>query len=123
MKYLCLAYGDTTKWDALSQGEKDAMMNECSYYDETLRGSGHLIVMEGLQLGRAAAAVRLRNGRVVTIDGPRAATTGHLGGFYLIDARDLNEAIRVASNTAAARLAQRLGWDVEVQPVPGHEGL
>jgi hypothetical protein len=108
MKYLLLAYHDAKKWDALSKSEMDAIMSECRPYDEALRRSGRWIAMEGLQPTRTATTVRVRNGKVPTTDGPFAETKEQLGGFYLINARDL-EAIQVASNTAAARLGERLG--------------
>ena len=100
MKYLLLASHDEKKWDALPKSEMDAIMRECRPYDEVLRKSGRLIAMEGLQPTRTATTVRVRNGKVLTTDSPFAETKEQLGGFYLINARDLNEAIQVASNTA-----------------------
>jgi hypothetical protein len=70
MKYLLLAYHDEKKWDALSKSGMDAIMRECRPYDEALRKSGRLIAMEGLQPTRTATTVRVRNGKVLTTDGP-----------------------------------------------------
>jgi hypothetical protein len=112
MKYLCLVYYDEAKLDALSQSEHDALMGEALAYDEELRTSGHYIVSDALQPVQMATTLRRRNGKVATTDGPFAETKEQLGGFILIDARDLNEAIRVASKIPPARLGC-----VEVRPV------
>lgn len=126
MKYLLLAWHREDSWEALSPMEADTMIRACRPYDDALRDSGHLIVMEGLQSTSHAMTVRTRNGRICITDGPYAETKEQLGGFYLIEARDLNEAIQVATNTAAARLGEKLGWVVEVRPVaeptPGTPG-
>ena len=112
MKYLCLVYYDEARLDALSQSEHDALVSEALAYDEELRTSGHYIVSDALQSVQTATTLRVRNGKVATIDGPFAETKEQLGGFILIDARDLNEAIRVASKIPPARLGC-----VEVRPV------
>jgi hypothetical protein len=112
MKYLCLAYVDEKKWDALPKSEQDALIGESLAYDEELRKSGHLVAAEALQSAETATTVRMRNGKVSVTDGPFAETKEQLGGFYLIDARDLNDAIQVASKTPCARLGS-----VEVRPV------
>jgi hypothetical protein len=112
MKYLCLAYVDEKKWDMLPKSEQDALIDESLAYDEELRKSGHLVAAEALQSAETATTVRMRNGKVSVTDGPFAETKEQLGGFYLIDARDLNDAIQVASKTPCARLGS-----VEVRPV------
>jgi hypothetical protein len=112
MKYLCLVYYDEARLDALSPSEYDALVSEALAYDEELRTSGHYIVSDALQSVQTATTLRVRNGKVATLDGPFAETKEQLGGFILIDARDLNEAIRVASKIPPARLGC-----VEVRPV------
>jgi len=112
MKYLCLIYLDEARLDALSQSEHDALVSEALDYDEELRRNGYYIASDALQSVRMATTLRVRNGKVATIDGPFAETKEQLGGFILIDARDLNEAIRVASKIPPARLGC-----VEVRPV------
>lgn len=114
MKYLCLVYYDEAKLEALSASEHDALMSESLAYDEELRKSGHYIVSNALQPARMATTLRVRGGRVAMAGGPCAETGEQLGGFILIEARDLNEAIRVAAKIPPARLGC-----IEVRPVRG----
>jgi hypothetical protein len=115
MKYLCLAYGDRKKMEALSEGEFDALVGRCRVHDEDLRTSGHLILVESLDW--ATSTVRPRNGKVVVTDGPFVETKEQVGGLFILEARDLNEAIRVASLHPAAHLGEHLGWGIEVRPI------
>jgi hypothetical protein len=92
--------------------ELEAIASECAGYDETLKAHGQFIACERLQPVQSAATVRLRDGKVSVTDGPFAETKEQLAGFYLIQARDLNEAIRLASRIPPARLGC-----VEVRPV------
>jgi hypothetical protein len=116
MKYLLLAYYDETKWDALSEDERAALGSECQPYDEELRKGGHVIAMGSLEHTRMTTTIRPQGGKPLITDGPFAETKEQLGGFLLIEARDLNEAIQVASNHPAARLNERLGWGLELRP-------
>ena len=121
MKFLCLAYRDETKFDAMSATELDAISNKCQALDEVLRKSGHLTAMGALQSARKAVSVRTRNGKVSTTDGPFAETKEQVGGFFIIEARDLSEAIEVASKTAPARLGEHLGWGLELRAIERFE--
>ncbi len=112
MKYLCLVYHEETKIDALPQSEYDAIVREVLDYREELRQSGHYIASSPLQPVQAAMTLRVRNGRMSITDGPFAETREQLGGFYLIEARDLNDAIRVASKMPPTRLGC-----IEVRPI------
>ena len=112
MKYLCLIYIEEKKLDALSRSEWDALGGEALAYDEELRKKGHFIVAQALQSVQTATIVRVKNGKLSTTDGPFAETKEQLGGFYLINARDLNEAIQVASKNPGARLGS-----IEVRPI------
>ena len=112
MKYLCLVYIDEKKLTALSGREMDALVKESLTYDEVLRKSGHYIVSNALQPVRFAASVRTRDGKAFVTDGPFAETKEQLGGFILIEARDLNEAIQVASKIPPGRLGC-----IEVRPI------
>jgi hypothetical protein len=112
MKYVCLVFTEEKKLDAMSQGELDALLAEHLAYDEVLRRSGHFIVAQALEPVHTATSVRVRNGRISATDGPFAETKEQLGGFFLIEARDLNDAIQVAAKFPCARLGT-----VEVRPV------
>lgn len=112
MKYLCLVYHEETKVDALSESEYDAIVSEVLAYREELRKSGHYIASSPLEPVQTATTIRVRNGKVSITDGPFAETKEQLGGFYLIEATDLNDAIRVASKMPPLRLGC-----IEVRPV------
>jgi hypothetical protein len=112
MKYLCLIYDEEAKMNALSKDEGEAFMGEYFTFTEDIRKSGHYVAGEALHPVQTATTVRIRNGRVSTTDGPFAETKEQLGGFYLIDARDLNDAIQIASRIPSAKLGS-----IEVRPV------
>jgi len=112
MKYLCLIYQDDAKINALPANEFDDIMNEVFDYREELRRSGHYIMSSPLQSVDTAMTVRVRGGNVTVTDGPFAETREQVGGFYLIEARDLNEAVRLASKMPPARIAS-----IEVRPL------
>jgi hypothetical protein len=112
MKYLCLAYEEEKKLGALSRSEWDALRSETLAYVDALRESGHLIITHALQSVQTATTLQVRNGRLSMTDGPFAETKETLGGFFLIEARDLNEAIQVASRWPSARLGS-----IEVRPI------
>jgi len=112
MKYLCLAYEEESRLNSLSRNEWDLLRRETLDYVEELRQKGYLITAEPLQSVQTAATVRVRNGRLSVTDGPFAETKETLGGFFLVDARDLNEAIRIASRWPSARLGS-----IEVRPL------
>ncbi len=112
MKYLCLVYIDENNRDALPKGELNACIDESLDYDEVLRKSGHYIASDALQSVQTATTIRIQNGKAFTTDGPFAETKEQLGGFYLIEARDLNDAILVASKIPPARLGC-----IEVRPI------
>ena len=112
MKYLCLAYEEEGRLNSLSKSEWDLLRRETLEYVEELRQKGYLMSAEPLQSVRTAATVRVRGGTLSITDGPFAETKETLGGFFLVDARDLNEAIRIASRWPSARLGS-----IEVRPV------
>lgn len=112
MKYLCLVYFDGTVLDKMSEAEKIAFDNESLAYDEELQRSGHFIAAEALESVKSAVTVRMRNGKISTTDGPFTETKEQLGGFILIEARDLNDAIQVAAKIPLARFG-----GIEVRPI------
>jgi hypothetical protein len=97
MKYICLGYIDENKWDALSESERNAFIDECFTYDEVLRKNGHFAGGQALQSARNAITLRWHDGRVSTTDGPYAETKEQLGGILILEARDLNHAIQLMS--------------------------
>lgn len=104
MKYVCLVYGE--------EGQlRDLDDRDCADYAASLEANGHLIVGQALQSVDTATTVRVRNGSVSVTDGPFAETKEQLAGFYLIEARDLNDAIRIASHIPPARVGS-----IEVRP-------
>ena len=112
MKYLCLIYDDEASWPKMSKAEGDAMMGEYLQFTQDIRASGHYIGGEPLQPTHTATTIRIRNGKMSTTDGPFAETKEQLGGYYLIDAKDLNDAAQVAARIPAARTGS-----VEVRPI------
>jgi len=112
MKYVCLVYLVEREMAAMTRQEADACTEESLAYDDALRKAGHLIVAQALQPVEAATTVRVRGGRLSATDGPFAETKEQLGGFILIDARDLNEAIQVAAKIPLARRGS-----IEVRPI------
>ena len=112
MKYLCMAYEEENKLNVMSRSEWEVLRSETLAYVEELRTSDRLISAEPLQSVRTAATVRVRGGKVSITDGPFAETKETLGGFFLINARDLNEAIQIASRWPSARLGS-----IEVRPI------
>ncbi len=97
MKYLCLAYESEEMLDGLSASEWESLRRETLAYVAELREGGRLIATHALQSVRTAATVRCRDGKLSVTDGPFAETKEQLGGFFLIDAKDLDEALQIAS--------------------------
>lgn len=112
MKYLCLIYEEEKELDAMSKTDLDAFIGEHVDCTEAIRQSGHYLSGEVLQPVHTATTVRVRNSKLSTTDGPFAETKEQLGGFYLIEARDLNEAIQVAARFPSVRLGS-----IEVRPI------
>ncbi len=112
MKYLCLIYDTESRWATMSRDEGSRIMKEYFTFTDDIRKSGHMIAGDSLMPTSAATTVRIRNGKLGTTDGPFAETKEQLGGYYLIEAKDLNEAIQIAAKIPSARLG-----GVEVRPV------
>ena len=112
MKYLCLVYVEEKTLKALPKSERVALSDESMAYCDELQKVGQLLAASPLHPVETATTVRVRNGRASVTDGPFAETKEQLGGFLMIDVRDLNDAIRVASQFPAARIGS-----VEVRPM------
>jgi len=112
MKYLCLIYENEKNWETMPQSDAEAIMKEYFAFTEDIRKKGKYVAGEALQPTPTATTVRVRNGKISTTDGPFVETKEQLGGFYLIDAKDLNDAIQVAARIPSARLGS-----IEVRPV------
>lgn len=112
MKYLCLAHEEEALFKAMPQEQWLALRQETLDYVESLKASGHLIATHALQSANHGVLVRVRNQRLVTTDGPFAETKEQLGGIFLIEAQDFNEALRIASQWPSARLGT-----IEVRPI------
>ena len=105
MKYLCLVYLDEQRLDELPD-------EECVAYDTAIRKSGHCIASEALESVQAATTVRVREGKASITDGPFAETKEQLAGFYMIEARNLDEALQLAAKIPPARVGS-----IEVRPI------
>jgi hypothetical protein len=116
MKYLCLAYEEEQKLNALTAAEWQALRQETLDYVDGLQKSGRLILTQPLKSATTAATVRVRGGNLSVTDGPFAETKEQIGGFFLIEAVDLDDAVQVAAKWPSARLGT-----IEVRPV--EEGL
>jgi hypothetical protein len=112
MRFLCLVYQEEEKLAALSQGEMDSLVGACIGWVEELEKQGRHVFSAGLQSVRSAKTVRIRNDELLMTDGPFAETKEFLGGFTLIHARDLDEALQIASKFPSARIGT-----MEVRPV------
>ncbi|OCJ11809.1 dehydrogenase [Rhizobium sp. AC27/96] len=112
MKYLCQVWFDGTTLDTMTKEEKHRLDSDSLGYDRDLMASGNMIQAEALQSPRSAVTVRVRNGETAVTDGPFIETKEYLGGFILIEAKDLNDAIRVAAGIPLAKLGA-----IEVRPI------
>jgi hypothetical protein len=112
MRYLCLIYATDEQMAVLSASGMGAFVNAHLDYDDALAASGHMVVSEGLEAARTAVTVRMRHGKLSVTDGPFAETSEQLGGFYLVEAADEPEALRIAAGIPSSRYGS-----VELRPV------
>ena len=97
MKFLVMIYNDESLLDALPAGAADTMMRDCFVHADELRAGGCLLDSQQLEPARTARTLRTRNGRTSVVDGPFAETKEILGGFNVIEAKDMDEAVRIAA--------------------------
>ncbi len=112
MQYLCLIYDSEAEWAKMSQAEQGKMYEEYMQFTSDIKAKGIHRAGEQLQPISTATTVRIRNGKRLTTDGPFAETKEQLGGFYMIEAKDLDEAIEVASRIPSAKVGS-----IEVRPI------
>lgn len=112
MKYLCLIYEDEKRFTTMPKPELDGIMAEYRACIDGLRKSGHYLGGHQLASIRSASTVRVRQGKMSATDGPFAETKEQLGGFFLVEATDLNEALQIASRIPSARFGS-----IEVRPL------
>ena len=112
MKYLCLIYENEQAWAAAPRSDGDGMRADYAAFTEGYTKSGHVLGGNALQPTHTATTVRVRDGKISTTDGPFAETREQLGGYYLLEAKDLNEAIQIAAKIPSAR-----SGSVEVRPI------
>lgn len=106
MRYICFGYLDVETWATKSKSEQDAMTDACLAYDVELKKTGHWVHGEGLQ---GATTLRYEQGKVTVTDGPYAETKEWLGGLMIIEAADLDEAIRLISNHPGVKIGR---WEI-----------
>jgi hypothetical protein len=116
MQYLLMIYGNESHFEKMSQGEKDKILQEYGEYSKSIAGSGHMRGGNELDRISKGKTVRVRNGKRAVTDGPFAETKEQLGGYYLVEAKDVEEALGLAARIPSAR------WgSIEVRPIIPHE--
>ncbi|HEX2775147.1 MAG TPA: YciI family protein [Candidatus Acidoferrales bacterium] len=104
MKYVCLGYLEPGKFENMSESERNTTLDECFSYNDELRKNGHLVAEEALQPASSVVTVCWKDGKVAVTDGPYAETKEQLGGIQLLEARDLNHAIQLISQSPEVKL-------------------
>lgn len=112
MKYMMLIYDDPKTWAGFSEAQQGGIMQEYMKFTQEIRSSGHYIGGSQLAPVDAATSVRMRDGKRLLTDGPFAETREHLGGYYVIEAKDLDDAIGIAARIPSARFGT-----IEVRPL------
>ena len=113
VKYLCFGYYDKSKFDGMTESERNAMFDTCFEYDDHLRANGHWAGGEALQPAETALTLSRKNGKVITTDGPYAETKEQLGGILMLEARDMNHAVQLIGQHPALTY----GNIFEIRPV------
>ncbi len=111
MKFVCLGYMEAGKFEGMSEREREAFVDGCFSYDDVLRNDGHFAGGEALQSAGTAVTLRFRDGKVAVTDGPYAETKEQIGGILILEADDLEHAIRLMSQHPGVR-----GGPFEIRP-------
>lgn len=117
MKYLCLIYGDETYWANLPKAEAEHWIGEYQAFNVAAKASGHYLGSNKLEPAAMSRTVRVRDGRISTTDGPFVETKEQLGGYYMLEAADLEEATAIAAKIPGAHYAR-----VEIRPIAEYPG-
>jgi hypothetical protein len=112
MQYLLMIYDPESSWTTMAEGERHKMFGEYMQFTKDLKASGHFIAGDALQPIKTATTVRVRDGKTSLTDGPFAETKEQLGGYYLVEAKDLDEATGIAARIPSARFGS-----IEVRPI------
>jgi len=113
MKYVCLGYLEPGKFENMSESERNTVLDECFSYNDELRKNGNLVAEEALQPANTAVTLDWKKGKVVVTDGPYTETKEQLGGIQVLEARDLNHAIQLISQSPGLRLGCGI---IEIRP-------
>ena len=117
MQYMCLIYDDETLWQTMPEADRNGVMGQYMAFTESIRESGNMVAGDALQPTSTATTVRVRNGETLMTDGPFAETKEQLGGYYLIEAKDADEALAIAARIPSAKYGS-----IEVRPLMVFEG-
>jgi hypothetical protein len=112
MQYLLLIYDAEKTWEDMPEAERGKMFTEYMQFTADIKASGHHLAGEALQPVKTATTIRVRNNKTSVTDGPFAETREQLGGFYLIEAKDLDEATKIAARIPSARIGS-----IEIRPL------
>lgn len=112
MRYICLIYENEAQFANMSQSEKEAIYRDYYNFQDGIKKSGHYVAGDPLEPTHTATTVRVRHGKAQTTDGPFAETREQLGGYYIVDAKDLDEAVAIAGRIPGARFGS-----IEVRPI------
>jgi hypothetical protein len=118
MQYMLLIYDDEKKWADMPEAESGALYGEYLAFTDSIKASGHFRAGEALQPVSTATTLRTRNGKTTKTDGPFAETREQFGGFYLIEAKDLDEAAEIAARIPSARIGS-----IEIRPIQVFSGM
>jgi hypothetical protein len=117
MKFLCLAYYDVAKYKALPKDQLQAIVSKCPAYDAELHKTGKMLFSASLREPNETLCIRPKGGKPTFTDGPFTEAKEMIGGFFMIEAADAEEAKSVAAHHPAAHLGEQIGWGIEVRPV------
>ena len=120
MQYMLLIYNSEKAWQTMSEAERNQHFGEYMKFTQDIKASGHWKSGDALQPVHTATTVRVRGGKTQSTDGPFAETRETLGGFYIIEAKDLDEATKIAARIPDAGIGD---GSVEIRPVMGFEGM